>query len=195
MVHAVFQSFRFLIAVMASLVLTACAQQSKDDVVAILSGNSFYDTGHRYQSPERFDGVLYFASNGELQGFDHRNGSYVLEGKWEVWSPFGVDNMLGLREVVIYTLKDGFRHEWKTGIGAGLKVTEDGAIVMHGGRPSKPVKGFPQQAKYDALLRKMKSAPLPPPPPKPAPVDGAQLAAEAALLIPLCILTAFILCM
>ena len=194
MIYAVFRPFRFLIAVMAFLVLTACSQQSEDEGNAILSGNSFYDTGTRFQSRESLDGVLYFADNGDLQGFDHRNGSYVLEGKWIVWSNFD-EIKLGLTDVVIYTSENGFRHERRTGNGAALKVREDGSIVMHGGRPSKPVEGFSLQAEYDALLREMKSAPLPPPPPSPAPGEGAATLAQAAIMIPICIASAMLLCM
>jgi hypothetical protein len=203
MARPIFWYIKITFAVLFSVALTACAtEESLDRDREFLSGNSFYDVIITLHNAERsasthynrfrFEGVLHFEENGDLRGLDHVNLDTVLEGKWHVSSI--ANRRVELNDVVIHTLIDGFRHEIRFNY-SDVPISVDGSSRQALVSSSMVVEGFPQEAKYDVLLRKIKLAELAPPPAKPAPVDGTELVAEAAILIPLCILTAMILCM
>ena len=217
--RSIFRARQSLTVALLSLALTACnwtsnSQTPVENLGKTLSGNSFLSipTGAQAQT----NGFLwFFGADGNLHGLGqdpYTNEEEAFQGTWRIVSFEGINGVL--MEGVLYELdSDGarlsrqlsLRHQVRKG-GTHLHFWEDwdgfeGSIFEYAQEPLRGFtvrvpdgikKGFPQRSEYNALLRKIQSAE---PAIVPEPESAGQLAAQAAIMIPLCVLTALLMCM
>lgn len=209
------KALSILTVVLFSIALAACTPDAPvEDLNKTLSGNSLYSRSGSYE-PQY---VWFFGTDGKLNvlGQSYNEGK-VFQGTWRIvgsedtnavfaeglWhSLTGDGRRVSRQESMLYEVARGenkntfvyassnylsFRN--RKGEVFDLESSSYNNFIVD--FPSSMERGFSQRSEYNALVRKILSAEAYK---APEPEPAGKILAEAAIMLPLCILSAFLLC-
>ncbi len=211
MTHKISKTLNRLTTVLFAIVLTACVSSNPvDDLSKTLSGNSFNKNWYFGT-----DGNVYglFRENAVFQGtwrvVGYENTKAVsVEGDWHFLK--GYSRHSKQQSLLLEVERAYYPDKMSTVLGAivsgdvltftnrnynfedvqGTSIEPYFPRVMFAEVPDDVERGFPRRSEYNAMAQKIQSAPAYK---APDPLTGREIAA-IAVLAPLCILTAFLLC-